>query len=83
MALLRIDNNDYFILILSNETNVLAAETIVKKQGYDAKIISIPRRVSSGCGMALRLKLADKTNILELLKNNSISFIKLLNMEEL
>lgn len=83
MGLLGIDKKDYFILIFSNETQVIATETFLKKQGFETKIISIPRKVSSGCGMALRLKLVDKTNILDMLNNNNINFVSMLNMEEL
>lgn len=83
MGLLKNNNKDYFILVFQNETQVLSAESFVKKQNYDTKIISIPRKVSSGCGMALRLKLTDKENIIQLLNDNDINYTKLLNMEEL
>ena len=83
MGLLGIDKKEDFILIFSNETQVIATETFLKKQGFETKIISIPRKVSSGCGMALRLKLVDKTNILDMLNNNNINFVSMLNMEEL
>ena len=55
----------------------------LKKMKYDTKIISIPRKVSSGCGMALRLKISDRNNILKILQDNNINYVKLLNMEEL
>ena len=83
MALLNIDKKDYFILVFSNETQVIAAESFVKKQGFNTKIISIPRKVSSGCGMALRLKQQDKDNIIDQLKSNNISYINMINMEDL
>lgn len=83
MAIQKINKNDYFILIFSNETQVIATESFLKKHKIDAKIISIPRKASSGCGMALRLKNIDKQNILELLKNDNINYVNSLNMEEL
>lgn len=83
MGLFSINKKDYFILIFQNETQVIAAESFVKKMKYETKIISIPRKVSSGCGMAIRLKISDKNNILKVLQDNNINYVKLLNMEEL
>ena len=83
MGLLQIDKKQYFIIVFSNETKVIQNEMLLKNKGFETKIISIPRKISSGCGMALRCKISDKEKIIDLINKNNIKYVSIINMEEI
>ena len=50
---------EYGVVLLFTTSEVMRAEKVLKKQGLDTKLIPVPRRFSSDCGVSLRFLWVD------------------------
>ena len=57
------------IIAFPNETSVLRCERELKESGIKSKIISVPARISAGCGMALRVEYQHKEACEKIIKD--------------
>jgi len=55
------------ILIFRGTHQVLSAEKRLKEAGVPMRLIPVPRRLTSDCGLAIRVPFAEKRRIRELL----------------
>lgn len=46
---------DKFILIFNSVHRVMKAENLLKKANLDSKTIPVPRKLSSDCGLAIKI----------------------------
>jgi len=46
----------YQVLLFESVSAALLAEKILKKRGVPHKLIPIPRHISSGCGVCIRIR---------------------------
>ena len=60
------------VIAFPNETYVFSLEKALKKENIKSKIIPVPRSISAGCGMALRVDKCYKNKCEEIIKNNNI-----------
>lgn len=60
------------IIAFVNETQVLRMEKELKKIKINSKIISVPRDISAGCGMALEVEEKNKKKCEEIIDEYNI-----------
>ena len=60
------------IIAFPNETSVLRCERELKESAIKSKIISVPARISAGCGMALRVDSIYKEDCERIIKEKSL-----------
>ncbi|GLI53108.1 DUF3343 domain-containing protein [Thermodesulfovibrio yellowstonii] len=61
------------ILIFENTSEVIRAENILKKQGYEIKVVGPPPHVRKGCDLAIDFPIVETVGILKLLKDYELS----------
>ena len=64
--------DDYSVVLFYSPSHALHAEKVLKKAGFDYKLIPTPRQLSSDCGMALRFARQDEMRVEETLKENRV-----------
>ncbi len=71
------------ILVLFHSTHaVINAEKICTKHGIKAKVIPVPRSISSDCGMSLQIANDQEKKVCQLLSSNHLEF-EIYNQEEI
>ena len=60
------------IIAFPNETSVLRCEKELTLNGIKSKIISVPARISAGCGMALRVEHEHKEACEKIIKDKNL-----------
>ncbi len=62
--------NDSFTVILVHATShALRGEKLIKQAGISCRLIPVPRRLSSDCGVCLRVKQADRDTVVRILND--------------
>ncbi len=64
---------DQGILVFSNTSEVIRAETLLKKAGVPVKVMGPPPEIQSGCDLVIRFPLLRKLEILRLLAQHHLS----------
>lgn len=62
-------------------SEAIATEILAKHQGLVGKLVSIPRELSSGCGMAFETTLENKVKIQSLLDQSNIEYEQIHELE--
>jgi hypothetical protein len=63
------------MLVLFQSTHaVINAEKMCRQEGVQAKVIPVPRSLSSDCGMALDIATDQRERVAQLLENGRIDF---------
>lgn len=57
------------MLVFDNTSEVIRAETILKKKGFIIKVMGPPPEVRTGCDLVIEFPLIDQLNIMRELKN--------------
>lgn len=65
-------NWDRGILIFENTSEVIRAETCLKKEGWRIRVMGPPAEIRTGCDLVVEIPLIEKLNILRLLENAGI-----------
>jgi hypothetical protein len=64
---------DLFSVILVHATShALRAEKLIKQAGISCRLIPAPRRLSSDCGVCVRVKQADRDTAVQVLADNHV-----------
>jgi hypothetical protein len=66
--------DDYCVVLFHSTSSAIRAEAIAKREGLKVKLTSVPRHLSSDCGLCLCIENYDKEKILEILKRCGIEF---------
>lgn len=56
------------ILIFRGTHNVMSAEKRLKKEGVPMRLIPVPRKLTSDCGLAIRIHLSERERAREVLE---------------
>ncbi len=62
-----------FVIVFPTTHLTLKAETVLEQTGVKHRTVMKPRRISSDCGLAIRIDADDLQRIRELLEGNSLS----------
>lgn len=49
------EEKSYAVVLVYSTSHALKAEKRIKAQGYDCKLIPVPRHLSSDCGVCVRI----------------------------
>lgn len=60
------------LLIFNSVHKVMRAEKVLRKSGFDVKVMPVPRQLSSDCGLSLAFFLAELTQIIEQLEAEGV-----------
>lgn len=71
------------IITFHTTTDVMFLEKTFKKLSseYIGEIVSLPSKISEGCGIAWSSPLSKKENVLSLLKDNNLRYDKIYEIE--
>jgi hypothetical protein len=61
------DHPEYFIVLFKSVSHVLQSEKILIKKGISHKIIPVPKKISSECGVCIRFLPGHRSDIEEAL----------------
>ncbi|QTA89398.1 DUF3343 domain-containing protein [Desulfonema magnum] len=61
-------NWDRGILVFENTSEVIRAENILKKEGWDIRVMGPPPEIRNGCDLVIEFPLIEELNILRLLR---------------
>jgi hypothetical protein len=62
-------NADRGILVFEHTSEVIKAESMLKKAGWNIRVMGPPPEIRSGCDLVIEIPLIEKLNILRTLKN--------------
>ncbi|MHC4661315.1 MAG: DUF3343 domain-containing protein [Planctomycetota bacterium] len=71
----------YKIILVQSTSHAIRVEKLLKKAELTAKLIPVPRHLSSDCGVAVRVPADEEERILEVLESRSAPFDKILPLE--
>lgn len=60
--------NSYNVILFKSVSYVLKAEKILKQEKLAYKLIPVPKRISSDCGVCLRIEVKNQDKIIACLK---------------
>ncbi|OCL27242.1 hypothetical protein U472_07170 [Orenia metallireducens] len=63
-------NNEYNLLVFNSTHHALAAERVLKEEGYKIMLVPVLAEITADCGMAIRIN--TNSNPLEILKNHKV-----------
>lgn len=61
-------HDSYHVILFKSVSYVLKAEKLLKQNGLPCKLIPVPKRISSDCGVCLRIEVKTKDKIIACLK---------------
>ena len=67
---------DLGILVFDNTSEVIQAETILKKTGWSIRVMGPPPEIQTGCDLVIEFPLMEELNILRELNNADLSPLK-------
>ncbi len=62
-------HSDRGILVFEHTSEVIKAETVLKKAGWNIRVMGPPPEIRSGCDLVIEIPLIEKLNILRTLEN--------------
>ena len=62
-------NSDRGILVFEHTSEVIKAESVLKKAGWDIRVMGPPPEIRSGCDLVIEIPLIQELNILRTLEN--------------
>jgi len=60
------------ILVFENTSEVIRAEELIKKQGFQIKVKGPPPQIQTGCDLVIEFPLIEQLNILRLLQEKNV-----------
>jgi len=61
-------NRDRGMLVFENTSEVIKAENLLKKEGWDVQVKGPPPEIRTGCDLVIEIPLIEKLNILRILQ---------------
>ncbi|MCG0276779.1 MAG: DUF3343 domain-containing protein [Thermosediminibacteraceae bacterium] len=68
------ENYPYFIVTFPSVHYALRFESKMKDSGISFQLVPVPREISSGCGVAAKVKVADRKSLHDIIHNLQIEF---------
>ncbi|OHE60787.1 MAG: hypothetical protein A2Z47_08070 [Thermodesulfovibrio sp. RBG_19FT_COMBO_42_12] len=72
---------DRGFLVFHNTSEVIRAETILKKQGWDVRVMGPPPELRTGCDLVIEFPLMEQLNILRVLEEKKVPPIKMVPVD--
>jgi hypothetical protein len=63
---------EYGVILVPSTSHALKAERILQRKGISYKLIPVPRRISSDCGVCLRVGAAELEEVCRLLEREGV-----------
>jgi hypothetical protein len=63
---------DRGFLVFNNTSEVIRAETILKKRGWDVRVMGPPPELRTGCDLVIEFPLVEQLNILRILEEKKV-----------
>jgi hypothetical protein len=67
---------DLGILVFENTSDVIQAETVLKKVGWSVRVMGPPPSIQTGCDLVIEFPLIEELNIMRELGNANVSALK-------
>ncbi len=64
----------YSVVVFRSTSGAIRAEKLAKEAGMAVKLIPVPRRLSSACGLCLRFESPDTDRVRSLLDGERVEF---------
>ena len=74
--------DEYAVIITHSTSHAIRAERILLSAGVEAKLIPMPRHISSDCGTAVRIRALDMEMSEQQLRERKIPYDRLELLEE-
>ena len=75
------DRIEYAVILVYSISHAIRIEGMLKKNGIAAKMIPVPRHLSSDCGSTVRIPCAAKENCSKLLNNGNVEYIEIVDLD--
>jgi hypothetical protein len=72
---------DRGFLVFHNTSEVIRAETILKKQGWDVRVMGPPPELRTGCDLVIEFPLMEQLNILRVLEEKKVPPIEMVPVD--
>lgn len=72
---------DRGFLVFHNTSEVIRAESILKKQGWDVRVMGPPPELRTGCDLVIEFPLVEQLNILRVLEEKKIPPIEMVPVD--
>ena len=69
------------IILFEQAEEAIRAERILKKDGYDCKLVAPPPLLRKGCDLALQVNLVEQMGIERLLKGRGVHYLKIVPLK--
>lgn len=73
--------SDRGFLVFHNTSEVIRAETILKKRGWDVRVMGPPPELRTGCDLVIEFPLVEQLNILRILEEKKIPPIEMVPVD--
>ena len=68
-------NKGYAVILVPGTSHAIRAETILRQATIPAKLIPVPRQLSSNCGVCVRISKNDKEAARQALENERLEIV--------
>lgn len=72
---------DKGFLVFHNTSEVIRVETILKKQGWNVRVMGPPPELRTGCDLVIEFPLVEQLNILRVLEEKKVSPIEMVPVD--
>ncbi len=75
------DKIEYAVILVYSISHAIRIEGLLKKNGIAAKMIPVPRHLSSDCGSTVRIPCAANDTCMQLLGNGNVEYIDIVDLD--
>jgi hypothetical protein len=70
------------VILVQSTTHAIRIEKLLKKAELQAKLVTVPRHLSSDCGVAVRILSEDRDRSEKVLSANAVPFEQIASLEK-
>jgi len=68
------ETEEYIVILTASTSHAIQVERVLKKSGISAKLIPVPRHLSSDCGSSVRIRYEDQGRAQKILAEGNVPF---------
>ena len=76
-----IEKNEYAVVLVYTISHAIRIEGMLKKNGVAAKLIPVPRHLSSDCGSAVRIPATEKGRCEQVIRDGKVEYQEIVDLE--
>lgn len=76
------DKVKYAVILVYSISHAIRIEGMLKKRGIEAKMIPVPRHLSSDCGSTVRIPCVAKDTCVQLLEDGNVEYISIVDLDK-